>query len=98
MSLIPPRCVRLVCLALRVTRRTDTRSLGSLIIATGYKRPSIDFLPDDLFPSERDRDYHPPSLYLQNFAVEDWSVLMTNASYQGASPSYPVESRTRSGS
>ncbi|TNY23363.1 hypothetical protein DMC30DRAFT_389757 [Rhodotorula diobovata] len=57
-------------------------SADVLIIATGYKRPSIDFLPDDLFPSERDRDYHPPSLYLQNFAVEDWSVLMTNASYQ----------------
>ncbi|GAA6035060.1 hypothetical protein JCM8097_002166 [Rhodosporidiobolus ruineniae] len=53
-----------------------------LIIATGYKRPSVDFLPDDLFPTEKDRDYHRPSLYLQNFSVEDWSVLMTNAAYQ----------------
>ncbi|GAA6012592.1 hypothetical protein JCM10207_009050 [Rhodosporidiobolus poonsookiae] len=53
-----------------------------IIVATGYKRPSVGFLPDDLFPTEKDRDYHRPSLYLQNFSVEDWSVLMTNASYQ----------------
>lgn len=56
-----------------------------LIIATGYKRPSIDFLPKDLFPTDEDRSYAPPSLYLQNFATEDWSILLTNASYQGAS-------------
>lgn len=57
-------------------------SADVIIIATGYKRPSIDFLPKDLFPKDKDRDYHPPSLYLQNFSTEDWSVLMTNASYQ----------------
>ncbi|GAA5948458.1 hypothetical protein JCM3775_007606 [Rhodotorula graminis] len=75
-----------------VERERDTKSgddgeetlisADVLIIATGYKRPSLDFLPQDLFPTETDRDYHPPSLYLQNFAVEDWSVLLTNASYQ----------------
>lgn len=56
-----------------------------LIVATGYKRPEIKFLPDDLFPREGDRDYHPPSLFLQNFSTSDWSVLLTNASYQGSS-------------
>ncbi|GAA5990643.1 hypothetical protein JCM10908_003167 [Rhodotorula pacifica] len=59
-------------------------SADVIIIATGYKRPSIDFLPKDLFPKDKDRDYSPPSLYLQNFATEDWSILMTNASYQDA--------------
>ncbi|GAA5963752.1 hypothetical protein JCM3765_006839 [Sporobolomyces pararoseus] len=56
-------------------------SADVIIIATGYKRPDLDFLPQDLFPSDQDRDYHRPSLYLQNFTVEDWSVLCTNASY-----------------
>jgi hypothetical protein len=51
-----------------------------LILATGYKRPSIDFLPQDLFPD----DYQRPDLYLQNFSVEDWSVLMTNSAYMNA--------------
>lgn len=59
-------------------------SADVIIIATGYKRPSIDFLPNDLFPKDKDHDYSPPSLYLQNFSVEDWSILMTNASYQDA--------------
>lgn len=59
-------------------------SADVIIIATGYKRPSIDFLPKDLFPKDKDHDYSPPSLYLQNFSVEDWSILMTNASYQDA--------------
>ncbi|CEQ39049.1 SPOSA6832_00560 [Sporobolomyces salmonicolor] len=49
---------------------------------TGYVRPTVDYLPKDLFPSDEDRDYHRPSLYLQNFTVEDCSVLLTNASYQ----------------
>ncbi|GAA5880809.1 hypothetical protein JCM1840_003289 [Sporobolomyces johnsonii] len=53
-----------------------------IILSTGYDRPTVDFLPDDLFPSDEDRDYHRPSLYLQNFTVEDWSVLLTNASYE----------------
>lgn len=51
-----------------------------LILATGFKRPSIDFLPSDLFPKEYER----PNLYLQNFSVEDWSVLMTNSAYMNA--------------
>ncbi|GAA5951829.1 hypothetical protein JCM21900_004158 [Sporobolomyces salmonicolor] len=53
-----------------------------IILSTGYDRPTVDYLPKDLFPSDEDRDYHRPSLYLQNFTVEDCSVLLTNASYQ----------------
>ncbi|KZT31858.1 FAD/NAD(P)-binding domain-containing protein [Sistotremastrum suecicum HHB10207 ss-3] len=51
-----------------------------LILATGFGRPSVDFLPKDLFPEEYER----PNLYLQNFATEDWSVLMTNSAYTNA--------------
>ncbi|KAF7986815.1 hypothetical protein HWV62_12498 [Athelia sp. TMB] len=50
-----------------------------VVLATGFEKPTIDFLPDDLFPE----GYERPNLYLQNFATEDWSVLMTNSSYNG---------------
>ncbi|KAF9530110.1 hypothetical protein CPB83DRAFT_789134 [Crepidotus variabilis] len=51
-----------------------------VVLATGYKRPSLDFLPKDLFPE----GYERPDLYLQNFSTEDWSILMTNSSYVNA--------------
>ncbi|KAI0065151.1 FAD/NAD-P-binding domain-containing protein [Artomyces pyxidatus] len=51
-----------------------------VVLATGFHKPEIDFLPKDLFPEGYDR----PNLYLQNFSVEDWSVLMTNSAYQNA--------------
>ena len=51
-----------------------------VVLATGFERPSVDFLPQDLFPEE----YNRPNLYLQNFSTEDWSVLMTNSSYVNA--------------
>ncbi|KAI0033186.1 FAD/NAD(P)-binding domain-containing protein [Vararia minispora EC-137] len=51
-----------------------------IILATGFKRPSLDFLPDDLFPEE----YSRPDLYLQNFSTKDWSVLCTNSAYMNA--------------
>ncbi|KAH7886593.1 hypothetical protein F5I97DRAFT_1808238 [Phlebopus sp. FC_14] len=51
-----------------------------IVLATGYKRPDIGFLPGELFPEDYDR----PNLYLQNFCTEDWSVLMTNSAYQNA--------------
>ncbi|KZT59182.1 FAD/NAD(P)-binding domain-containing protein [Calocera cornea HHB12733] len=51
-----------------------------LVMATGFQRPSIDFLPEELFPDR----YHRPNLYLQNFSVEDWSVLLTNTAYVNA--------------
>lgn len=51
-----------------------------LVLATGYERPEIDFLPGDLWPS----GYERPNLYLQNFSTEDWSILMTNSAYMDA--------------
>ncbi|KAF8907082.1 hypothetical protein CPB84DRAFT_1769451 [Gymnopilus junonius] len=51
-----------------------------IVLATGYKKPTIEFLPDELFPE----GYQRPDLYLQNFSTEDWSVLMTNSAYQNA--------------
>ncbi|KIJ62461.1 hypothetical protein HYDPIDRAFT_176544 [Hydnomerulius pinastri MD-312] len=60
--------------------RTEEIDADVVVLATGYERPSIDFLPDELFPEGYDR----PNLYLQNFCTEDWSVLMTNSSYKNA--------------
>jgi len=48
-----------------------------VVLATGFEQPTIDFLPEDLFPD----DFKRPNLYLQNFSTEDWSILMTNSSY-----------------
>ncbi|KAG8859908.1 hypothetical protein FRC20_011745 [Serendipita sp. 405] len=51
-----------------------------VVLATGFERPSTDFLPRDLFPE----GYSQPDLYLQNFSTEDWSILLTNSSYINA--------------
>ena len=51
-----------------------------IVIATGFEKPSIDFLPKDLFPE----DYVRPNMYLQNFPVNDCSVLCTNATFKDA--------------
>ncbi|KDR72803.1 hypothetical protein GALMADRAFT_252072 [Galerina marginata CBS 339.88] len=51
-----------------------------IVLATGFKKPTIDFLPQDLFPE----GYQRPDLYLQNFSTEDWSILMTNSAYINA--------------
>ncbi|KAI0051320.1 FAD/NAD-P-binding domain-containing protein [Auriscalpium vulgare] len=51
-----------------------------VVLATGFHKPELDFLPEDLFPE----GYGRPNLYLQNFSTEDWSVLTTNSSYQNA--------------
>jgi len=60
----------------------EEKLLGAdvIVLATGYKKPSIDFLPRDLFPD----GYQRPDLYLQNFSTEDWSILMTNSAYMNA--------------
>lgn len=55
-----------------------------IIVATGFQKPSIDWMPQDLFPTEGERSYKPPNLYLQTFSTEDWSVLLTNAAYMDA--------------
>lgn len=51
-----------------------------IVIATGFEKPSLDFLPQDLFPE----DYVRPNMYLQNFPVNDCSVLCTNAAFKDA--------------
>ncbi|RDX45747.1 FAD/NAD-P-binding domain-containing protein [Lentinus brumalis] len=51
-----------------------------VVLATGFKKPEISFFKDELFPE----GYERPNLYLQNFSTEDWSILMTNSSYQNA--------------
>ncbi|TEB35157.1 FAD/NAD-P-binding domain-containing protein [Coprinellus micaceus] len=51
-----------------------------VVLATGFEKPSVDFLPKELFPE----GYQRPDLYLQNFSTEDWSILMTNSAYQNA--------------
>ncbi|PCH34804.1 FAD/NAD(P)-binding domain-containing protein [Wolfiporia cocos MD-104 SS10] len=51
-----------------------------IVLATGFEKPDVGFLEDDLFPE----GYERPNLYLQNFATEDWSVLMTNSAYINA--------------
>ncbi|KAF8839218.1 FAD/NAD(P)-binding domain-containing protein [Paxillus ammoniavirescens] len=57
-----------------------------IVLATGYKRPDIDFLPCELFPEgyEASALLFIPNLYLQNFSTEDWSILMTNSAYDNA--------------
>ncbi|KDN48464.1 FAD/NAD(P)-binding domain-containing protein [Tilletiaria anomala UBC 951] len=51
-----------------------------IVIATGFNKPTLDFLPADLFPE----DYVRPNMYLQNFPVNDCSVLCTNATFKDA--------------
>ncbi|WFD23403.1 hypothetical protein MEQU1_002092 [Malassezia equina] len=51
-----------------------------IVLATGFERPSFEFLPDDLFPDE----YQAPNMYLQVFSVVDWSVLCTNSTFHHA--------------
>ncbi|SNX85503.1 related to monooxygenase [Melanopsichium pennsylvanicum] len=51
-----------------------------IVVATGFEVPSIDFLPEDLFPE----DYVRPNMYLQVFPIEDCSVLCTNSTFRNA--------------
>lgn len=51
-----------------------------IVLAAGFERPSLDFLPKDLFPD----DYKPPNMYLQVFPVEDWSICCTNSTFHNA--------------
>jgi len=54
-----------------------------IVEATGYKRPSLAFLPtQQLFRGPKGADqYAPPNLFLQHFVANNWSCLMTNAGY-----------------
>lgn len=58
-----------------------------IILAAGFQRPKLDFLPVDLFPAGYVRNganRTPPDMYLQVFPVTDWSVLCTNATFDDA--------------
>jgi len=55
-----------------------------VVMATGFERPSVDFLPKNLFPEGEAGPYTRPNLYLGQFAVTDWSVLLTNSAFVDA--------------
>ncbi|KAF2225049.1 hypothetical protein BDZ85DRAFT_87803 [Elsinoe ampelina] len=51
-----------------------------IIMATGYSRPSLDFLPKDCF----DEPYMPPNWYLQTFPPRHMTVCANNCTYINA--------------
>ena len=51
-----------------------------IVMATGYKRPSLSFLPDEVFESP----YAPPRWYLQVFPPEYPSICANNCTYINA--------------
>ena len=51
-----------------------------IIMATGFHRPSLDFLPNAVFESP----YEPPAWYLQVFPPDDPSICANNCTYSNA--------------
>jgi hypothetical protein len=51
-----------------------------IIMATGFKRPSLSFLPDEMFEGK----YGPPNWYLQVFPPQDPTICATNSTYVNA--------------
>ncbi|KAF1357871.1 FAD/NAD(P)-binding domain-containing protein [Lizonia empirigonia] len=51
-----------------------------VIMATGYKRPSLGFLPDEVFSEP----YEPPNWYLQVFPPDHPSICTNNCTYINA--------------
>ncbi|EYE97229.1 flavin-containing monooxygenase [Aspergillus ruber CBS 135680] len=51
-----------------------------IILATGFKRPSLSFLPDEVF----EEPYGPPSWYLQVFPPKYTSICANNSTYVDA--------------
>ena len=51
-----------------------------IIMATGYTRPSLSFLPEDAF----EQDYSPPSWYLQVFPPRHPDICANNCTYVNA--------------
>lgn len=51
-----------------------------VVMATGYDRPSLNFLPDDTF----DEPYSPPNWYLQTFPPSHVSICCNNCTYVNA--------------
>jgi thioredoxin reductase len=57
-----------------------------IIMATGFARPSLRFLPDECFQPP----YSPPNYYLQVFPTQDPSIVCTNSTYLNALGAYPL--------
>jgi hypothetical protein len=51
-----------------------------IIQATGFKRPSLSFLPDSVF----EEGYAPPAWYLQTFPPQEVSICANNCTYVNA--------------
>ncbi|KAI2618011.1 FAD/NAD(P)-binding domain-containing protein [Hypomontagnella submonticulosa] len=51
-----------------------------VVLATGYKRPTLNFLPDDCFQEP----YGPPNWYLQTFPPQHPSISAINCTYLSA--------------
>jgi len=51
-----------------------------VVMATGYERPSLDFLPDNAF----NQPYAPPNWYLQTFPPPHPSICCSNCTYVNA--------------
>lgn len=60
--------------------RHESVETDILIMATGYKRPSLSFLPDKFFEDP----YAPPNWYIQTFPVGEYSIVATNSTYLNA--------------
>jgi thioredoxin reductase len=57
-----------------------------IIMATGFARPSLRFLPDECFQPP----YSPPNYYLQVFPTQDPSIVCTNSTYLNALGACPL--------
>ncbi|KAI1208348.1 FAD/NAD(P)-binding domain-containing protein [Annulohypoxylon truncatum] len=60
-------------------RKTEIQG-DVVVMATGYKRPSLNFLPDECFAGS----YGPPNWYLQTFPPEHPSISAINCTYLSA--------------
>ncbi|KAI0892700.1 FAD/NAD(P)-binding domain-containing protein [Annulohypoxylon nitens] len=60
-------------------RKTEIKG-DMVVMATGYKRPSLNFLPDECFVGS----YGPPNWYLQTFPPEHPSISAINCTYLSA--------------
>lgn len=52
-----------------------------IVLATGYKRPELNFFDEKEYARLFPKRYERPDLYLQTFATGDWSVTLPNAAY-----------------
>ncbi|ROT42930.1 FAD/NAD(P)-binding domain-containing protein [Sodiomyces alkalinus F11] len=60
--------------------KTEVIPADIVVMATGYKRPSLAFLPDDCF----EPPYDPPNWYLQTFPPTHPSISAINCTYVNA--------------